>query len=98
MTDSDAQPAAAVALEPPMLTVSGERVALGPLRRDLLPQYQRWINDLGAAQNLGMIPRPVTQEAEAAWYDRMVAGNDILFTIYERSHVAPHRQYRASRD
>jgi hypothetical protein len=26
-------------LDPPVLTVVGERVALGPLRRDLLPAY-----------------------------------------------------------
>ena len=73
----------------PILTVSGQRVALGPLRRDLLPQYQRWINDLIAAQNLGMIPRPVTQEAESSWYDRMVAGNDIVFTMDERATWRP---------
>lgn len=89
MADSDAQPAAEVSLEPPILTVSGQRVALGPLRRDLLPRYQRWINDLTAARNLGVIPRPVTQEAEVAWYDRMAAGNDIVFTIYERATWRP---------
>ena len=31
--------------EPPVLNVVGERVALGPLRADLLPLYGRWIND-----------------------------------------------------
>ena len=31
----------------PILNVVGDLVALGPLRRDLLPLYQRWINDLG---------------------------------------------------
>jgi hypothetical protein len=30
--------------EEPILNVEGERVALGPLRRDLLPLYQRWIS------------------------------------------------------
>jgi hypothetical protein len=31
--------------ETPILNVVGERVALGPLREDLLPLYGRWIND-----------------------------------------------------
>ncbi len=37
----------------PVLNVVGELVALGPLRRDLLPLYGRWINDLASARNLG---------------------------------------------
>jgi hypothetical protein len=33
-------------LNPPAPRVpAGEKVALGPHRRDLLPVYQRWIND-----------------------------------------------------
>lgn len=32
-----------------ILNVEGDPVALGPLRRDLLPLYARWINDLGSA-------------------------------------------------
>ena len=39
--------------EEPVLNIAGERVALGPLREDLLPLYGRWINapresDVGA--------------------------------------------------
>ena len=30
--------------EQPILNVEGDLVALGPLRRDLLPLYTRWIN------------------------------------------------------
>ncbi len=89
MTDSGSQTGAGNSQEPPIITISGQHVALGPLRRDLLSRYQRWINDLVAAQNLGMIPGPVTQEAEGSWYDRMVAGNDKLFTIYERATWRP---------
>ena len=31
--------------EAPILNLRGEKVALGPLRRDLVPTYLRWIND-----------------------------------------------------
>jgi diamine N-acetyltransferase len=61
----------------------GERVALGPLRRDLLPAYQRWSNDLAAADRLGGLPQPVTLEGQTAWYDQ--EASRITFTIYERA-------------
>lgn len=38
--------------EQPILNVEGDLVALGPLRRDLLPLYTRWINDLGVQPHL----------------------------------------------
>jgi RimJ/RimL family protein N-acetyltransferase len=64
----------------------GELIALGPLRRDLLPDYQRWINDLATAQRIGLQPRPMTTEQEAAWYEENATASDwITFTIYERS-------------
>ena len=37
--------------ETPILNVVGERVALGPLREDLLPLYGRWINHPGKAMS-----------------------------------------------
>lgn len=42
--------------ERPIVNIEGERVALGPLRRDLLPAYQRWINDFSAVRTLGTPP------------------------------------------
>lgn len=76
--------------EPPIVTVVGERVALGPLRRDLLPLYQRWINDLSAVRNFGVPPRPQTAEQEAAWYDAAATAADTTsFTVYERATWRP---------
>jgi len=69
--------------EQPVVNVVGERVALGPLRRDLLPAYHRWSNDLAAADRLGSLPRPVTLEGQTAWYDQ--EASRITFTIYERA-------------
>jgi RimJ/RimL family protein N-acetyltransferase len=84
--------AAADDRSPPIVNIVGTSVALGPLRRDLLPFYERWINDFGIARTLGaMPPGPVTTEAEAAWYDRETAagGASALFSVYELASWAP---------
>ena len=75
--------------ERPLISVEGDRVALGPMRRDLLPLYQRWINDFGTVRTLGVPPRPMTLEAETAWYESRSAANEIAFTIYELSSWRP---------
>ena len=50
----------------PLTNIDGERVALGPLRRDLLPLYQRWINDFTALRTLGAAaPRPMAHDPRA---------------------------------
>lgn len=78
------------AAEPPLVNIVGERVALGPLRRELLPEYQRWINDFGTARTLGaMPPGPVTADAETAWYESEIGSGTKPFTVYERSTWTP---------
>ncbi len=70
----------------PILTIVGERVALGPLRRDLLPDYVRWVNDLSAARNAAPIAGPVPYESELAWFERASVTRDAAhFTIYVRA-------------
>jgi hypothetical protein len=61
--------------ERPILNVEGNLVAPGPLRRDLLPLYQRWINDLGTMRTLGLAPLPMTSEKEQDWYDTQHPGH-----------------------
>jgi RimJ/RimL family protein N-acetyltransferase len=76
--------------ERPILNIEGDLVALGPLRRDLLPLYQRWINDLHTMRTLDLPPRPLTIEQEQDWYDRQSkAEDDVPFTIYERETLRP---------
>lgn len=76
--------------EETILNVVGDLVGLGPLRRDLLPTYQRWINDLGTMRTLGIPPLPMTSEKEEDWYDRQSkAQDDVPFTIYERETLRP---------
>jgi hypothetical protein len=59
---------------PPVVTIAGERVALGPLRRDLLPLHQRWGNDFATARTQGGAPGPWTAERVAAWFERTAIG------------------------
>ncbi len=40
----------------PIVNIVGGLVTLGPLRRDLLPTYQRWMNDFTVVRNLGTPP------------------------------------------
>src|SRR5258708_15150802 len=69
--------------ERPIVNVVGERVALGPIRRDLIPLYQRWFNDFGMLRTLAVAPQPMTIEAETAWYERAAASDPSItyFTI-----------------
>ena len=74
----------------PLVNVVGDRVALGPLRRDLLPVYHIWFNDLVTADRFGEMPRPVTLEQAGVWYDREVAATDrAAFTIYALPDFRP---------
>jgi RimJ/RimL family protein N-acetyltransferase len=73
----------------PVVNIVGDRVALGPQRRDLLPTYHRWINDFQALRTLGGVaPGPTTMEQEVRWYDSQVAG-EVRFTVYERATARP---------
>jgi diamine N-acetyltransferase len=72
-----------------IVNVVGDRVALGPLRRDLVPQYARWNNDFAVTRTLAR-SRPTTLEQEEASYDAI--GKDeryAAFTIYERGTWRP---------
>ncbi len=68
----------------PIVTIAGERIALGPLRRDLLPLHQRWGNDFATARTQGDTPGPWTAERVAAWFARVaVDATAVWFTLYE---------------
>ena len=86
--ETSAHPAATP--EQPIVTIEGERVALGPLRRDLLPLYQRWINDPAVVRTLAAGFRPLLLEDEQQWYEQRVgASNDVVFQIYVRNGWRP---------
>lgn len=72
--------------EQPIYNMVGDLVALGPIRRDLLPLYQRWMNDFQTTRNLSIQANPLTSDKESAWYDRAsTRDGDPMFTIFEKS-------------
>jgi RimJ/RimL family protein N-acetyltransferase len=74
----------------PVVNIVGERVALGPTRRDLLPLVTRWHNDLAALEALGDVPRPLTLEATTQRLDAFEAAPDeVRFCVYERATRRP---------
>ncbi|HVB65233.1 MAG TPA: GNAT family protein [Nitrolancea sp.] len=76
--------------ERPILNIIGEQVALGPLRRDLMPLYQRWRNDFYVQRTFGDLPQPVTLEHREAWYERAAKSTDAYwFIIYEIASWRP---------
>ena len=44
----------------PIVNIVGEKVALGPIRKDLIPLYHRWRNDFSVARTFDYEPGPVT--------------------------------------
>jgi len=78
------------ATQEPVLSIVGEKVALGPIRRDLVPLYQRWMNDFEVTRTLGASLHPFTLEAEEAWYEgASKRGNCARFTLYAREENRP---------
>jgi len=74
----------------PAWNVVGEQVALGPLRRDLVPLYTRWRNDFWIQRTYGEGSIPTTLESQTAWYERTAVTSEALwFTIYELATARP---------
>ena len=73
-----------------IINITGEKVALGPLRRDLVPLYLQWINDFEVTRTLGIGIRPATLESEEAWYDATTRKQGVVdFTAYELPGLRP---------
>ena len=90
MPNDETRAQAAAAPEQPIVTIEGERVALGPLRRDLLPLYQRWMNDPAVVRTVWASLRPLLLEDEQQWYDQKIGATDtVLFQVYIRDGWRP---------
>jgi RimJ/RimL family protein N-acetyltransferase len=71
----------------PIVNVVGERVALGPVRRDLHALYHVWVNDLTHTRTLfgpnWVSTMPYTLENSMAFHDAWAASeHTACFTIY----------------
>ncbi len=78
----------------PDFIVVGERVALGPLRRDLAATYARWENQLEVRRGLDFLGVATPQSQEKWVDDNIKEGAErepkgVEFTIYDRSDGAP---------
>jgi RimJ/RimL family protein N-acetyltransferase len=74
----------------PLINLWGELVALGPISRERMPLYQRWVNDFEAVATLSLTVRPYAMEFETAWYES--ASSDPAqtpFDIFERATMRP---------
>lgn len=47
--------------QPPVVSIRGDQVALGPMRRDLIDLYLNWFNDMRVVRTLNH-PRQTTRE------------------------------------
>lgn len=75
---------------PPIVNIVGDRVALGPLRRDLIPLYSRWFNDFNVRRTRVRPPRATTLEAQEQEYDTLATSSDRhFFTVYDRATWQP---------
>jgi RimJ/RimL family protein N-acetyltransferase len=73
----------------PDFLIEGARVALGPLRMDLVPTYQRWENDLEVANGNGRVI-PATLEALREYVAGRSTKTDLIdFIVYDRADQAP---------
>jgi RimJ/RimL family protein N-acetyltransferase len=74
----------------PVINITGEWVALGPIREDLLPLYERWENDFEVLRTHIQEPLPMTAEVMRRWFERVRTGTErIPFTVYEREKMQP---------
>jgi RimJ/RimL family protein N-acetyltransferase len=78
----------------PDFVVVGEKVALGPLRRDLAAAYARWINQLEVRRGLDHLG-VATPESEEKWVDENIERgakrepDAVEFTVYDRTDSTP---------
>jgi diamine N-acetyltransferase len=76
----------------PVINILGERVALGPHRREDISLFYHWYNDFSTLRTLH-IPRPSTLEEEQTLYDTELLAERtreaVFFTIYELATLLP---------
>ena len=73
----------------PIINVAGDKVALGPIRRDLIPLFQRWSNDFEVRRFQGSM-RPRSLESIEDMYAHIRKDeNQSYFTVYEKSELRP---------
>ncbi|MFO8060576.1 MAG: GNAT family protein [Bacillota bacterium] len=67
----------------------GEKVCLGPRRRDLLPEYLRWANDPEVNCYLQLWGAAMSLEDEEKWYESTGGPHQRVLTVYCREDIVP---------
>lgn len=79
--------------ERPPLNIVGDRIALGPLRRELISLYQHWFNSFELLRTLDRHLKPVSLDQVEKWFESRATpvniGTVVVFTIYECSTWKP---------
>lgn len=76
--------------ERPVVTIYGERVALGPLRPELYALHTRWVNDSEVGWNLFGLPQTRTLQQESEWLDAGLQDpHSVYFLIYAQDRWRP---------
>lgn len=78
--------------ETPLINIVGQRVALGPIHKDVLPILNKWENDFEVTFLLGDPIRPVGLEETETRYAPDSKGeqrDQIHFIIYEKATLRP---------
>jgi diamine N-acetyltransferase len=74
-----------------IINITGEKVVLGPFRRELIPLYQKWFNDFEVNRTRSAALGPKTREFAEDLYGRFSKAEENLipFTVYERAALRP---------
>ena len=78
--------------EPPVVNIVGEKVALGPTRKETLSLLHRWLNDFQVSILSGDPVRSITMESLQAEFDRDTkeqSHRQVDFTVYEKATMRP---------
>ncbi|RIK46513.1 MAG: N-acetyltransferase [Chloroflexi bacterium] len=73
----------------PMLNILGEKVALGPLRPELLALYLRWRNDFALIGNLIDVGPVTLEQEEQRMAESETDPESVRFLIYDRATLQP---------
>ncbi|HEU5374434.1 MAG TPA: GNAT family protein [Ktedonobacteraceae bacterium] len=74
----------------PVLNFSGEKVALGPVQKSMIPDFFKWENDFAVTLMSGDSFRPVSQELIEMHFERRHKDDNprhVEFAIYERASM-----------
>ena len=70
-------------------SITGDRVALGPIESDTMPLFYRWFNDMELLRTAGIGDGPWTMERVEAWFKRFSDSSEAWFMVFERDSERP---------